>query len=139
MNGLAVLQTHRPKLLVGLGLFVGAALVPYGWLANVWPLFGAVVDALFGAELAHIVGHFVLFALVGTAVLTLYPRLLQRPRTYFALILAIGLVQETLQLLTFKHRFFTAADLFDLVIDAAGAGVALLWSMRQMEKARGNR
>lgn len=139
MNGLAQLQTHRPKVLVGLFLFVGAALVPYGWLASVWPLFGLLVDALFRAELAHIIGHFVLFALVGTAVLTLYPHLVQRPCTYFALILAIGLVQETLQLLTFKYRFFAAADLFDLVIDAAGAGVALLWFMHQMEKSHGNR
>ncbi len=139
MHELAQLQAHRPKLLMGLALFVSIALVPYGWLAEVWPLFGALVDRLFSAELAHIVGHFALFAALGTAVLTLIPRLRQQPRAYFALILALGLAQETLQLLTFKHRFFAASDLFDLLIDAAGAGVALLWFLGQLEKRHANR
>jgi hypothetical protein len=139
MDRLTHLQSHRPKLLAGLILFAGAALLPYGWLANVWPLFGFLVDALFRAEWVHIISHFALFAVLGTAVLILFPHLVQRPRVYFALILTLGLLQEALQLLTFKHRFFAASDLFDLLTDVAGAGVALLWFMRQMEKRHANR
>lgn len=138
MQELAQLPTQRPKLLLGLIVFVGAALVPYGWLAEIWPLFGALVDALFRAELVHVASHFALFAVLGTAVLTFFPHLAQQPRTYFAIVLALGLVQETLQLLTFKHRFFAASDLFDLLTDAAGAGLALLWFMRRLEKGHAN-
>ncbi len=130
MDKLARLQTHRPQLLLGLFFFVGAALVPYGWLAEVWPLFGVLIDALFSAELTHIVGHFVLFAVLGTAVLILFPQLRQQPGAYFSLILILGLAQEALQLLTFKHRFFAANDLFDLFTDAAGAGIALFWVLK---------
>lgn len=127
MNGLVQLQAHRPKLLTGLVLFAAVALVPYGWLAELWPLFGAVVDALFSAEWAHIVGHLGLFMGLGTAVLALFPQLRWRPGLYFALILALGMAQELLQLLTFKHRAFAAADLFDLLTDAAGAGLVFLY------------
>ena len=139
MDGLTQLQEHRPKLLVALVLFAAAALVPYGWLAELWPFFGRVVDALFAAEWAHIVGHLSLFVGLGTAVLILFPQIRQRPVSYFAIILALGMAQELLQLLTFKHRAFAAADLFDLLTDAAGAGLVLLFLRRSVQGSNENR
>lgn len=106
---------------------LSVALFPYGWLANHSPLFGLLVDLLLRTELAHTVGHFTLFALLGTTLLLVFPRLRQQPHLFLALILLCGMAQETLQLLTFKHHFVTWAEVYDLVIDVMGAGVAFIY------------
>ncbi|MCA9975401.1 MAG: hypothetical protein KC413_06610 [Anaerolineales bacterium] len=111
-------------LAIGAVTLVGLALFPYGWLAERWWLFGHVADFIFATELAHVVGHLVLFAMMGTAVLTTLPRLQRQPRLYFALILGLGLVQEVLQLVSFKKRPFAANELLDIIVDLLGAFIA---------------
>lgn len=106
-------------------------LFPYGWLAELWPLFDRFVNLVFEAELAHVVAHAASFFGLGLVLLRLWPRLLARPRLYWALLLGLGAAQELLQLLSFKHRFVTGAELFDLGVDAAGAALALLWWRRR--------
>lgn len=111
-------------LVIGAAALVGLALFPYGWLAERWWLFGQMADFIFGTELAHVIGHLVLFAVLGTAVLTTLPRLQRRPRLYFALILGLGLAQEVLQLVSFKKRPFAANELLDIIVDLLGAFIA---------------
>jgi len=105
-------------------LLVGLALFPYGWLAERWWLFGWVTDFIFGTELAHVVGHLVLFAAVGTAVLYTFPYLQRHPRLYFILIFWLGLAQEVLQLVSFKQRPFAVNELLDISVDLLGAFIA---------------
>ena len=111
-------------------LLVGLALFPYGWLAERWWLFGWVTDFIFGTELAHVVGHLILFAAVGTAVLHTFPRLQRQPRLYFTLILLLGLAQEILQLVSFKQRPFAGNELLDITVDLLGAFIAFYWMTR---------
>ncbi len=111
-------------LLVSLLLFVLLALFPYGWLAERWRLFGVVTDFIFATELAHVIGHLVLYAAVGTAVLFTFPRLQKHPRLYFTLIFWLGLAQEILQLVSFKQRPFASNEIMDITVDLLGALIA---------------
>jgi hypothetical protein len=117
-------------LMIGAAILVGLALFPYGWLAERWWLFGLVTDFVFGTELAHVVGHLILFAALGTAVLLIFPRLQHHPRLYFTLIFWLGLAQEILQLVSFKKRPFASNDLMDVAIDLLGAFIAFYWLTR---------
>ena len=117
-------------LLASLLLFIFLALFPYGWLAERWWLFGWVTDFIFATELAHVIGHLILFAAVGTAVLHTFPRLQRHPRLYFTLIFWLGLAQEILQLVSFKQRPFAANELLDITVDLLGAFIAFYWMTR---------
>ena len=112
---------------IGAALLVGLALFPYGWLAERWRLFGWVTDLIFATELAHIIGHLILYAAVGTAVLHTLPRLQRHPHLYFTLIFWLGLAQEILQLVSFKQRPFAANELLDITVDLLGAFIAFYW------------
>jgi hypothetical protein len=116
-------QNKNFKLLTLVAVLVTAVLFPYGWLANRWQLFDGVVNWLFATEAMHIVGHLGLYGGLGTAVLIIFPQLCQRPYHYLLLIFSVGLTQEILQLLTFKGRFFTTNELFDLSVDLLAAGI----------------
>jgi hypothetical protein len=49
---------------------------------------------------------------------------------------AIGFIQESLQLITFKRHFFTSNELFDLCVDLLAAGVIfIVWSYLSGAKA----
>lgn len=117
----------RPLFWLGLVLLLGAVLFPYGLLTNYSPGFRFVVNMLFSSEAAHVVGHFFLFLLTGTAVLQLLPR---RWWLYFPLMLLLGLGQEWLQLTTFKLRPFAWAEVWDLTVDMLGAATAFWLTAR---------
>jgi hypothetical protein len=127
-------------LAVGLISLLAIGLFPYGWLANNWPLFDQVTSLLFGLEAAHVVAHAGLFAGLGTAVLLIFPRVRQYPGMYFGIMIVVGMVQEFLQLTTFKHRPAGFGELFDLLVDLLAAGlVFVLWhrkSAATREKAQ---
>lgn len=106
-------------------ILVIMVLLPYGWLAEQWSLFHTVIDFLFSTEFAHTIGHLTIFMVLGTAVLRVFPRLQQQPRLYLALIVALGVAQEILQLVTFKHHAVSLDEGYDLLIDIIGAGIAL--------------
>lgn len=129
-------QTHRKKKLsVGLVLLVATAvgLFPYGWLAEQWPWFDRVTQSLFESEPFHLAGHLGLFVLLGVGLLTLRPWLWQQPGYYFAILLLVGVVQELLQLASFKSWAFGLSDLYDLTVDLVGAviGYGLFWRWNQ--------
>jgi hypothetical protein len=109
---------------------IGLAVFPYGWLAERWWLFGWVTNFVFGTELAHIVGHLILYAAVGTAVLHTFPRLGCQPRLYLTLIMTLGLAQEILQLASFKKRPFGGDEFLDIAVDLLGAFIAFYWLTR---------
>ena len=112
---------QRPYLILALILFIAAALFPFGWLATVWPDFSAVADFIFGTEIAHVIGHFAVFVLMGAGVLLLFPRLRQHFWLYFGLMLMLGLVQEFLQIASFKHIIPAFDEVLDLTMDMLGA------------------
>jgi hypothetical protein len=114
------------RLLAGLAGLVVVVLFPYGWLAENWPIFDRFTGFIFGSEAAHVAGHVGLFMLLGTAVLLIFPRLKQRPYLYFSLMAGMGMVQEFLQIVSFKHRPVAANDLFDLVVDLLAAGIVFI-------------
>ena len=114
-------QNKNVKLLAVVAVLLGMVLFPYGWLANNWSVMRWIEHTFFEAEWSHWVGHMVMYGVLGTAVLSVFPQLLHKPRTYFGLIFGVGLVQETLQLLTFKGHFFTTNELFDLAVDMLAA------------------
>ena len=118
------LRKSLPKLFV-LGLIM-MALVPYGWATQYSAKASYVVNILLGGEMAHIVGHFLIFFVLGTAVIVIMPRLKNHPTLYLGLMFIIGLLQEFLQLATFKMRGFAFAEVFDLTIDLLGAALAFI-------------
>ena len=99
-------------------------LFPFGWLASVWPGFNKWFDATFSSEAVHIISHATIFFIIGTAVLLVNPALQKRPFPFFSFILFLGILQEVLQLLSFKQRAFGWSDGFDLGVDLAGTAVA---------------
>ncbi len=118
-------------MLAGLAGLVVVALFPYGWLAENWPAFDRFTGFIFGSEVAHVAGHVGLFILLGTAVLLIFPWLQARPTLYFCLIAILGITQEFLQIVSFKHRPMAANDLFDLAVDLLAAGVVFVVFQRR--------
>jgi hypothetical protein len=103
-------------------LFLSLVLFPYGWLARLWPSFGQFVDWLFATEMAHHIGHSVIFATLGWFLLTVFPLLRERFAIYITLIGLMGVGQELLQL-WYKQRPLGINDGKDLLVDVAAAGV----------------
>ena len=121
---------QRPYLSLALILFIATALFPFGWLATVWPGFSAVADFIFGTQLSHIIGHFAVFVLMGGGVLLLFPSLRQRFWLYFGLMFLLGLVQEFLQIASFKHIIPAFDELLDLTMDMLGTVTIFYFSGR---------
>ena len=121
---------------LGLLLLVGAALFPYGLLGEALPWVNGLFFDRFSSLAAHVVGHMGLFALVGTAVLLTFPRLLAHPRLYLGGMLLLGVLQEALQIIGVKHRALVFDDFFDVGVDMAAA--LLVWVVvRKWRSARG--
>ena len=111
---------QRPYLILALILFMVTALFPFGWLATVWPGFSVVADFIFSTELSHIIGHFAVFGLMSGGVLLLFPGLRQRFWLYFGLMLLLGVMQEFLQIASFKHIIPAFDEALDLTMDMLG-------------------
>lgn len=118
------LRATPPRwLMAGAALLAITAVFPFGWLETQWPAFGTIMYYIFDAEVAHVIGHFVLMGAVGTAVLLIFPLAHHRPAVYFAIMLGFGLAQEILQLWSYKKRPFAGTELFDIVVDLTGAAI----------------
>lgn len=107
-------------LLFGVGL-IALALFPYGVLAEQSRVFRFVIYRIFDTELSHIIGHFVIFSFIGTAVLLAFPKLFRTPILYLSVMLNMAWIQEFLQLATFKRRPINSGELKDLGVDLAAA------------------
>lgn len=130
-----IYQNKNFRLLAIMAVLVGIVLFPYGWLANNWEFMDRVEEVYFEAEWTHTVGHFVLYSVLGMAVLAIFPKLRTRPLHYFAWIFATGFIQEILQLITFKHHFFTSNEIGDLGVDLVTAGmVFIVWKVAARRK-----
>lgn len=121
---------------LGLLLLVGAALFPYGLIGEALPWVNGLFFDRFSSLAAHVIGHMGLFALVGTAVLFTFPRLLNHPRLYLGGMLLLGVLQEFFQIVGFKHRFLVFDDFFDVGVDMLAA--LLVWFIvKKWRAARG--
>ena len=113
------------------------ALIPYGWLAELWPWFAQIATFLFATEAAHAVGHALIFACVGTAMLAVFPALRRQPWRYLALILVVATTQESLQLL-YKGRGVVRNDLTDIGTDLVAAGVMFALAQASLSQRKGS-
>ena len=118
-------------LLVGLLLLVGIALFPYGLIpfGHIFSFSPALRDEIYllsASWQAHVVGHGAIFFVMGTVVLLRFSSLLHRPKLYFGLMVALGVLQEFLQIVGFKHRGLVFDDIFDVFVDLGGALIAFL-------------
>jgi hypothetical protein len=116
----------RLRPLVALLVF---ALIPYGWIAEANPWMQPFLYTLFATEAAHAVGHSLIFAAVGWALLACFPGLLARPWRYLLLILIVALAQEGLQL-AYKGRGIIVNDLTDIGIDLVAAAAVFALARR---------
>ena len=115
------MQGQRPYLILALIIFIATALFPFGWLATVSPGFDAFANFIFGTQLSHIIGHFAVFALMGGGALWLFPSLRRHFWRYFGLMLLLGIMQEFLQIASFKHIIPAFDEVLDLTMDMLGA------------------
>jgi hypothetical protein len=104
-------------------------LLPYGWIAEHLVWLDAIVELLFATEAAHALGHAVAFTAVGSALLWIFPGLLDRPWRYLGLALLVALGQEGLQLIT-KGRGVVLNDITDIGTDLVAAGLVLAIARR---------
>ena len=112
---------QRPYLILALLVFIATALFPFGWLATVSPGFDTVANFIFGTELAHIIGHYTVFLLMGGGLLLIFPRLRQHFWLYLGLIFLLGFMQEFLQIASFKHYIPAWDEVLDITMDTLGA------------------
>jgi hypothetical protein len=108
-------------------VLLALAFFPFGWLGEVWPIFGRLLGVAFSGVVVHAIAHSLIFCLVGLALLAIFPSLRQRPWSFLAIILAAGMVQEAVQLI-YKQRPIEFDELRDLVTDLIGALAALALS-----------
>ena len=125
-----VLGGQRPSLILAILLFIATALFPFGWLATVSPGFDAVANFIFGTELAHIIGHYTVFVLMGSGVLLIFPSLRRHFWLYFGLMFLLAILQEFLQIASFKHYIPAWDEVLDLTVDLLGAGTGFYFLKR---------
>ncbi len=118
-------------------LFLVAILIPYEYITKALPLVRRGFDIVASTELAHIIGHTLLFAsLVFLTVLLFDLRLDTRTVLLLGIgVLAVGLGQEYFQLQV-KGRGFGRPELFDLGVDLAGASLGWLVSAHLLRYRR---
>jgi hypothetical protein len=105
---------------------IAASLVPYAWLAHLSPALYRLFNDTFSGDLAHAVGHALIFAAVGALSLWAVPALRRHPAAYLALIMLVALGQEGFQVL-YKGGLTLGDTLRDIVVDlVAAAGVWML-------------
>jgi glycopeptide antibiotics resistance protein len=109
--------------LVGIALFP-YGLIPFGRILSLFPEFHQAARQVYATWYAHVVGHALIFVIIGTAVLLSFPSLSQRPKLYLSLMAVLGVMQEFFQLVGFKHRTPVFDDLFDVFVDFSGAIIA---------------
>src|SRR5689334_21398914 len=97
-----------PLLMLG-----GLVLFPFGWLGEVWPPFGRVLDWVFATNREHAASHAIMFGLLGLVLLSVFPFLQARIGLYLRAMLAAGIGQEMFQLL-YKARPLVFDDFRDL-------------------------
>lgn len=111
-------------------------LFPFGWFTHLSPIADALGEVFFPNEAAHAVGHTVLFAAIGVALLFFFPALRRRPAAYLGVVLAIAVAQEGFQLL-YKQRPVVLNDITDIGVDMVAAGLVLaLWYIRAKDERR---
>ena len=125
----------KRKLFLVLWLF--GMLLPLEWLTKAVPWIKRAIDLLMGSELAHVIGHLVLF---GGLVLLLV-HIFRLPLTWKTAllmafsVLAVGFGQEFLQLQV-KGRSFDWPEVFDLGVDLTGAALGWLLYQRLLRYSR---
>jgi VanZ family protein len=107
-------------------LWIIGILFPMAFLGKLWPSFGSVFDAIFEPNWMHILMHGLLYAIFGF-LLTLWvkPTSIKAVFLLLGLSLLVGILHESLQLLTAHLWPGLLPELFDLGVDLAGAAFGI--------------
>ena len=108
-------------------LFLAAVLTPLEYFTKALPLVRRGFDLIVSTELAHIIGHLLLFGGLAVLMLVLFDLKLDA-RTAILLgigVVIVGLGQEYFQLQV-KGRGFGWPEVFDLCVDLTGAALGWL-------------
>jgi hypothetical protein len=118
--------------LMPLLVLLALVLFPFGWLGELWPMFGRGLDRVFSTDGRHAIGHATLFCLLGLATLAVLPQLRTRPLRYVGMLLLVGVGQEFFQML-YKGRMLWFDNGRDLLTDLVGLLVAfaVVWIWRR--------
>ena len=136
-------MNKKVLLLACLAILLAGIIAPIGWLAERSPSTGRVFDWVFHAEWMHIFMHSLLYLLLALVTCLIFRslahtslRLIWLAGLVLALVLAVGLLQEGMQLLT-RGRAFGSPELFDLGVDLLGGLLGWLffcWLSRRAQK-----
>ena len=105
-------------------LLVAGMMLPLEWATKRLPAVRAAFDLVVGTELAHVIGHLVMYAGIvffGFILFNLRPSL-EAAVLAGLVVFGLGLGQEMLQLQV-KGRGFGWPEVFDLWVDLIGAGI----------------
>ena len=118
---------------------VGMALFHFGWLGAEWSGFGIMINIIFATTAAHVIGHSLIFMLLGGVMLLLVPALRTRPLIYLLLVLCLAVMHEGLQLIAYKQRPLLFDDFFDVGVDLLAAGLLFVGVRMLLNKKSGHR
>lgn len=108
-------------------IWILGILFPMAFLGRVWPAFGRLFDALFAPNWVHVLMHGLLYAVLAFLLVGwISPVTLTNGLKLIGLVLLVGLLHESLQLLSAGVWPGWEPELFDLGVDLAGALLGLL-------------
>lgn len=108
-------------------IWILAILFPMAFLGRLWPAFGRLFDAFFAPQWVHVFMHGLLYAVLGFLLAGwVRPDSVQNGLKLIGLALLVGLLHESLQLLSAGIWPGWGPELFDLTVDLVGALLGLL-------------
>lgn len=118
------MNTPRRNLVLSLWLLI--LVFPYTGLTKVWPAVRPLSDKLQPIEWLHILAHLVLFTSTVILLDYIFRVKINITSSFYIIvfILAVGIIQEALQLLV-KGRLPNLSDGFDLTVDLIGGILGL--------------
>lgn len=116
-----------------LTVFVALALFPLGSLGKCCPGVYHFLNSWFPDDIAHGIGHSLIFFTLGILLSWVRPHLLREARLYFLVILACAIMQELLQL-SYKRHAPMFDEFRDIAVDLCASALAFalcLWLARR--------
>ncbi len=114
-------------------LWLAGILFPVAWLASQWPPSARIFRKLTDAEWVHVFMHLLLYLILSFVLSRLSPLApdLRKAGLILALVLMIGLLQETIQVIL-QGRLLGPGEYYDLLIDLGGGILGYgLWHIFQ--------
>lgn len=103
-------------------IWILGILFPMAFLGRVWPAFGRLFDLVFAPNWMHVLMHGLLYAVLGFLLAGwIKPVSIRAGIKLIGLVMLVGILHESLQLLTAGIWPGWAPEVFDLAVDLGGA------------------